>query len=722
MADSTTFLHITDPHFSGDGTPFSRDDHKVVIDGIPSHTRETVFDHSFGRLADRLEAEGKRLDGLIFSGDAQVGGTEGGHRVLFNMVLKHFARVGISPLNIVAVPGNHDVDRNFPPSTAGRYRQFAEVWRNEGCVVPWLDSDDEPGGTRHCLTDEDSNWAVFAINSSNWCHAAAVLPPPLGEVWSRLPELAAPGDPKVAAKIRDQLDRLARFDMARLSDKQLERFKQEVDRSPKPSRGPQLRIAVLHHHLQAPSMSEEIKPFANISNLEQVRAALRDRGIDIVIHGHKHEAFVLQERFQAADGTPGRPLMTISGATIEQGREEDAMRLITLSGLPYNAQVRIEAIGLTRPGVDLAQGRVVERCLPPEVPIAGIPAVIHGSDIDEVYARATAAAEGPAANGILIVHLDLPEERTRLPLPGDYPFGGSVHGEDRERWLNELVDWWQRDRSGLEHRMPFVHGGRLRRYGGKFDQIERIKSILADKASTRALAVLVDPLRDFTKDGKDEQFASFSLVEFKRRELGTNHYAIDAVAFYRAQEFARWWPINVAELRHLQFDVCHDLGSRFMPGRITTIAADARTQSRTPTQVAMPIVDRWLDQAPQKLHALANAIAEAGPRTDEERAALIGWEQCLRELEAVTQDFNPDGVPVPVEGLEVLAIFLDAADREDLDPMVTALRGLASDNRSNEKSLRDRKVFDPCATRAMNAIAHLRRLTEARVRPSLAGS
>ncbi|RYG87564.1 MAG: metallophosphoesterase [Alphaproteobacteria bacterium] len=356
MAVSTTFLHITDAHFSGDGTPFSRDDHKVVIEGIPSHTRETVFDHSFGRLADRLEAEGTRLDGLIFSGDAQVGGTEGGHRILFDMLLKHFARVGISPLNIVAVPGNHDVDRDYPPSAAGRYRQFAEVWRNEGCVVPWLDSDDEPGGTRHFLTDEDSSWAVFAINSSNWCHAASVLPPPLGEVWSRLPELAAPGNPKVAAKIRDQLDRLARFDMARLSDKQLERFTQEVERSPKPSRGPQLRIAVLHHHLQAPSMSEEIKPFANISNLEQVRSALRDRGIDIVIHGHKHEAAVLQERFQAADGTPGRPLMTISGATIEQGREEDAMRLITLSGLPYNAQVRIEAVGLSRRAWTLHRG------------------------------------------------------------------------------------------------------------------------------------------------------------------------------------------------------------------------------------------------------------------------------------------------------------------------------------------------------------------------------
>lgn len=715
MTDIATFLHVTDAHFSEHGTPFARDDHKVEIRGIAKHTREAVFDHSFGRLAARLVSEGKCLDGLIFSGDAQVGGAKGGHRLLFDMLVKHFAQVGIGPRNILAVPGNHDVDRDFDPSTPGRYREFTEVWRDEGCVVPWLDGVDEISDAPHSLAHKDGSWAIFAMNSSNWCHAAAVLPEPLGLVWSRLPEVAAPGDHKLANVIRDQLDRLARFDMARISDEQLERLRHAVDGSPKPDHGRQLRIAVLHHHLQAPSMSEEVKPFANISNLEQVRGFMRDRRIDVVIHGHKHEAAVRQESLQAVDGTPGHPLLTISGGTIEQGREDEAMRLITISGMPYNTAVRIEAIGLTRPGVDLPLGRVVERHLGQDGPVVGIPSIIHGSDLDEVYARATKAAEGPAANGILVVHLDLPNDGGRLPLPRDYPVGRSLDGGDRDRWLLELVEWWQRDRSGLEHRMPFVHGGRLRRYGGKVDQMDRIKKLLADKASTRALAVLIDPLRDFTPDGKDEQFASFSLVEFKRQDLGGNRHAIDAVAFYRAQEFARWWPINVAELRYLQLDVCHHLGPKFTPGRITTIAADARTQSRTPTQVAMPIIDRWLDQAPQKLHALANAIAGDGSRTGAENGALLGWDQCLTELEAVTADFNPDGVPVPIEGLEVLACFLDAADAADLGPMVHALRRLASDNRSNEKNLGDRRVFDPWASRATEAVAQLRRLTEARV-------
>ena len=143
-------------------------------------------------------------------------------------------------------------------------------------------------------------------------------------------------------------------------------------------------------------------------------------------------------------------------------------------------------------------------------------------------------------------------------MPNNYPMSEPIEPGARQEWLRELVGWWQLGRSKLEQRMPFVHGTRLRRYGGKIDQIERIKKLL-EKASTRALAVLVDPFRDFTADGSGEQFASFSLVEFKRRSLGNGRHSVEVIAFYRAQEFARWWPINVAELRALQVEVCRDL-------------------------------------------------------------------------------------------------------------------------------------------------------------------
>ncbi|MER8433831.1 hypothetical protein [Mesorhizobium caraganae] len=143
------------------------------------------------------------------------------------------------------------------------------------------------------------------------------------------------------------------------------------------------------------------------------------------------------------------------------------------------------------------------------------PTTIQGRDIDEVYERVMEVARAEADGNTLIVHLDLPSlDTVMLPLPNNYPMAEPLESGARQEWLRELVGWWQLGRSKLEQRMPFVHGSRLRRYGGKIDQIERIKKLLKQKASTRALAVLVDPFRDFTANGSGEEFASCSLVEF----------------------------------------------------------------------------------------------------------------------------------------------------------------------------------------------------------------
>jgi len=291
-----------------------------------------------------------------------------------------------------------------------------------------------------------------------------------------------------------------------------------------------------------------------------------------------------------------------------------------------------------------------------------------------------------------------------------------MEGPERKRWLMELVEWWQLERSGLEHRMPFVHGSRLRRYGGKINQVRRVVRLLKTQASTRALAVLVDPFRDFTADGTDEEFASFCLVEFKRRDLGSAQRAVDVIAFYRAQEFARWWPINVAEVRYLQWEICAALG--FLPGRITTIAADARTHSRSPTLVAMPIIDRWLDQAPERFHLLANAFVHGTVRDGVQRVAVRGWERALVDLEAAATEYNPDGLPIAIDGLKLLASYLEVVDDgEDpvLGNLARILRRLARSNEAFEKSTRTKDEFDRWALSALEEVSELRALTRQRL-------
>ena len=131
----------------------------------------------------------------------------------------------------------------------------------------------------------------------------------------------------------------------------------------------------------------------------------------------------------------------------------------------------------------------------------------------------------------------------------------------------------------------------------------------------------------------------------------------------------------------------------------------------------MPIVDRWLDQAPERLYALANALVQRGPRNDQERLAVEGWARCLMELEDVANNYNPDGVPVAIEGLEVLASYMqiNVDGDTELGHFVHELTRLAEDNRSFENSVRDRAAFDTWSRRTLRSIAALRNVTAQRL-------
>lgn len=718
-----TFLHLTDAHVSNAGVPYPRDDFKVLVPGLTPQTRESMLADVFGRLAERLQRDKIELDAVLFSGDAQNRGAPGGHELVLKLILDHLRPFGIDESRIVATPGNHDVPQGSAPSSAERYEAFNKVWRANGCVVPWLDGVDAfplagVDYDRHRLVAGDCSWAIFPLNSSNWSHVSSVLRPPLSDVWEKIGPTLAPDDALIAQRISGQLADLARYDMARLSDKQLEVLRLLMLATPQAEHR-QLRMAMMHHHLRAPSLREELKPFADISNLEQVRETLRAGGVDVVLHGHKHEHAASYDHAYLGDRTTHHRTLVISGATFEVGRENDVMRLLEVSGLPHVPEVVITPLPLTRAGVPWCAGPSVRRRLwlqefvasESVALVAGLPVVIHGSNIDEVYARACAAAAADAARGLVIVHLDLARDEV-LPLPSTYPLP-EMEGDARQEWLKDLVGWWQRERSQLEHRIPYVHGVRLRRYGGKINQIDRVIKLLRTKESTRALAILVDPFRDFQADLTQEEFASFCLVEFRRRSVG-REIMLDAIAFYRAQEFTKWWPINVAELRALQIEICAELN--FVPSRITTIAADARTIARSPTQVAMPIIDRWLDQAPERLHLLADALIYGVVRDDAQQRAVKGWRLTLAELQQACMAFNSDGIPIAIEGLRVLAAYLrvSASEATSLSIAATA-EELANHNERYERTKKERADFDLWAPATKAHISQLESATNSRL-------
>lgn len=725
MTGRSLFLHLTDPQVSGAGVPFRRDDQKASIPGIAPSTREPALALMLRRLGQRLAEEGRTLDGVLFAGDAQNQGKPGGHELVLKLLLDHLGPVGAVPGRIVAVPGNHDVPRDSVPGGLDRYKGFVDVWSAAGCVVPWLDGVDTGVFTpeRHSLIATDKSWAVFPVNTSNWSHIVSELSEPLKSVWDRIPQAVAGSDPKLAAEISEQLQSMIRFDMARVSPEQLEVLREIVRATPGPEYGRQLRIAVMHHHLRAPSLREELKAFADMSNLEQLRSFLRDSALDIVVHGHKHEHAAYYDHIYSANGEDVHRTLVISGATYEAGREDDAARLIAIEGLPHTPEVTIEPLPLPRSGSEPLRAEPIRRRLwvvrgevrEPIAVFRNAPIVIHGTDLDEVYARTLALAEADAKRGMLIVSLDVPDDAGELPLPSKYAVPDGLSGAERAAWLRELVGWWQLERSRLEHRIPYLHGARLRRYAGTFNQIARIRRLLSRKASTRAIAVLLDPTRDFKPDGDREEFASFCLVEFRRRGDDGGRIFVDAIAFYRAQEMKRWWPINVAELRLLQREICAGLDLR--PGRITTVAADARTISRSPTQVSMPLIDRWLDQAPERLHLLAEAfVHERGPKT-QHASVIADWRRTLSELRNAAEHYNGDGIPVAIEGLSMLAAYIQAsADPADgeLRSLAEYLGSLARVNQSYEASPREQADFDRWAPLAISLIERLKNFTASR--------
>jgi 3',5'-cyclic AMP phosphodiesterase CpdA len=706
MTAPVTFLHVTDPHIAESRTELPRDDFKKPnVRGIEQDTRENALERTFARLAEHLREAGRTLTGVLFTGDAQDRGRPGGHDAVREMLLYHFECLGVRTDNIVAVPGNHDVPKTSEPSTEERYRDFIAAWRAKGCITPWLDGvDDDPSPSKHFLAADDHSWVIFPMNSCNWAHAPLELEDPLRTVWKQILDKFAQSDPKEQAKLETQLNDLVRYDMARVSPEQLEFLRKTIREIVRPDHGVQIRVALIHHHLRAPSVREEIKSGgADFTNLQMLRAFLGERQINIVLHGHKHEAAAYFDYIDHPFTGKTHRTLIIAGATFGPGHEDDAVRLVTLEGIPSTPEVRIEPVSLPRAGFDARVGSpTIRKLWNADEFLPGAPVIVQGTDITQVHARACAVVRDRSNGNTVIVHLDLPSSASIIPAPS---------GMD-EAWLKELVGWWQGPRSQLEHRIPYLHGVRLRRFGGKINQINRIVNLLRASNTTRALAVLVDPFLDFGDGRSKEEFASFCIVQFRKRER-----FLDCVAYYRAQEFERWWPVNVAELRQLQAEIGQPLS--LSPGRITTIAADARTRaSRSPTQVAMPIIDRWLDQAPEKIHVLANALV-AGSADAPEKSIATDWIHSLEDQLAAAKEFNEDGIPVAIEGLETLASYLVVNGQSDhstkIDQLVTALRGLANHNRMWETSGRDHKSFLTWSPNAQNFINTLLCMSEERL-------
>jgi hypothetical protein len=92
-------------------------------------------------------------------------------------------------------------------------------------------------------------------------------------------------------------------------------------------------------------------------------------------------------------------------------------------------------------------------------------------------------------------------------------------------------------------------------------------------------------------------------------------------------------------------------------GSVTTITPVAQVSGaqRTPTRVALPLIDQLLDYEPHMLANMMDVLSRAPAEWDEhDKAVVEKWKACLKDLRIGNQEYNSLGNPVAIKGVEFI--------------------------------------------------------------------
>lgn len=690
-------LHASDPHLGDVAPGQDKDDHKVELTGqADRETTQRVFLRTLLRLRHFVEEYGLP-SAVVISGDLTYQGRPKGFARFAKLLADRTDVLGDDPARILVVPGNHDVIWGTPAGSPERYEPFLRATRAQGCVTPLLDGVDfdpqtgelRPAAARHPHVISTDDMLVVALNSSNWCGTDVETRGAWNlDQWTTALE---PLEDATRKEILAQLGKLRQHDIPRVSRWQIEALAdhltaiaEPLSRAQDPER---VRVAVIHHQLLPLSTREERKPYESLMNLGLVRETLRDYGFDLVLHGHKHESGIYWDAMPAGEPDLDAPLQRtlVIASPGEFGADAPAMRALMLQG-PRTAR-NLEIVTFNGPGPSRNKAQIASRQIAP-LWVGAMRAetrqrtTLRGRDAHTTYARLHsqfALRDGtPISN--LVCHVDAPGDA--LTLPPDYPELGMAQ---RQTWFDQLVAWWQLERSELVDRgiVAFNHGERIYRRWG--DQVDRATRLLNRRgSSSRALIELIAPEETgrYRKDSRNIEtgsFPAFALAEFTiaRRH---NRRELDCIGYFRKQEMQYWWPVNLAELRSLQQRVAGGIDTTGIhTGHITTFSAIALWGQDLPA-VAVPELDR-LVESPQRLWAMGAAAAFPADASGD---ALADWRRVLDDLHGTVRDAPPR----PRLGAELLASelerFAGLPGAADVSPVAAALRTLAQHYASQE--------------------------------------
>jgi predicted MPP superfamily phosphohydrolase len=710
-------LHLSDLHL-GSPADFQLDyEDKIGLedeDGATGETGDTASDHlghTLRAIGETLKAEKRTLDAVIVTGDLTKANQPDGYAE-FDGVLEQLGDARPTDDAIVVLPGNHDVDNQLGAGDPRKLALFMDAVRPRH-ATPLIKGVDYEGPDLALDPGERgppkpisvlSDALVLAINSADFCFVEGRR----GETdWDAVLDDYLAGDDSSEAKTKrekavEELRRLRTYDIAKVDKRQIEALEERlaafgIKRDEDPDRDPRLRIAAIHHPITAASGQEEIKPFEVITNLARVRTFLYHHGFHLILHGHKHSSYAawdwLAPPRENLDLIPRRALVLGAPARFRPG--ESVCRLLEICpdgdapvpGAPRLRVMTVKGVGGSE-SLELPFARTPKRSLAQPTSLSAnrnTPWVVQGTTADAVYQQLRDLPLADGANRAVISVVEDPSSTIRLPT--NYP-----KREDMPS-LQDLVDWWQHPRPEAVQALAgsvFNHGERLYGYG---DHENAIVEAVAALPSSKAFALLVRPGEPGRRDRK---FPAFSEVQLQVRRVETDRYLLDVVGTYRKQDLKLWWPVNMAELAHIQKDAVAAANEEppieeasFVAGRLIAVASQGVHEDVFP-QMAGTTLDRAVDLRPEWIYRLSYLAAR--PDAAGDHSEVMGeWAQALADV----GERSAEGLLVPSIGLErllgALATHVEMEAEKSFADLRTAVGKLRERASQAEGTLRPQK-------------------------------
>lgn len=213
-------LHLSDLHLVPPTACDVTGNYKLPLVSVEQRQRRTsTIRNSLTALGRALDAEGRRLDVVVVTGDVSCRGDPGGFALLPDL-LECLGGALPEPSQVLVCPGNHDVVRGTAPGSRDRYDGFLSL-RAHGFTTALLEGINLEHGTGKPLGSPpdpvvvaaDGSFEVVALNSADMCNVRQ------DDEEALAPHLAALNawtDPAVRALL-DAWDERGYYDVARFS-------------------------------------------------------------------------------------------------------------------------------------------------------------------------------------------------------------------------------------------------------------------------------------------------------------------------------------------------------------------------------------------------------------------------------------------------------------------------------------------------------------------------